>query len=197
LAISLPMHCPMTGGKCNLESKVIAERLFDKPYCFVMVPFVKEFEDKVAAIRAVIEGGHTFTENYSKKKIEGKEIKVILAKDRKFIGQGICKICQLLWFSDFGIAELGMLKSNVMIEIGWLMGLGKRIIFTLNKSYMSIKETPFDLGNPMLITYNNTIELANELEDKIKFLILTWGNRDQKVPKSLPKSSNVSGNGNS
>jgi hypothetical protein len=174
LAVPLPLNCPMTGGKCNLADKVIAKRLSDKPYCFVVIPFVEEFDDKIAAIRAAIEGGHVFTEKYSSKELAGKKIKVIVARDRKFIGQGICKICQLVWFSDFGIAELGMLKPNVMIEIGWLMGFGKKIILTLNKAYLNVKDVPFDLGNPMLITYSNTIELANEVEDKVKYLLLTW-----------------------
>lgn len=170
----LPPLCPMTCGGCSLGKPIIEKRLSDKPYCFVMLPYSKEFDDIEATMRAVIEGGNVFTQKYEKKEIKEKSIRVLVARDKKFAGQGMCKICQLCWFSDFGIAELATLNPNVMIEIGWLMGFGKKMILTLNKSLMNIKEIPFDLGNPMLVTYYNTIELSHNLESKVRFLLLTW-----------------------
>ena len=98
----------------------------------------------------------------------------VVAREKKFVGQGMCKICQLCWFSDFGVVELSTLNPNVMIETGWLMGFGKRIILTLNKSFTTTKDIPFDLGNLMLVTYYSVIELAQDLESKIKYLLLTW-----------------------
>lgn len=164
----------MVGGGCNLERTVIEKRMSDKPCCFVALPFSKEFDDIEATVRAVIEGGNVFTQKHEKKEVNGRSMKVLVARDEKFVGQSMCKICQLCWFSDFGIAELGTLNPNVMIEIGWLMGFGKKIILTLDKSRMNIKETPFDLGNPMLITYYNMAELSLNLESKVRFLLLTW-----------------------
>lgn len=164
----------MTGGECSLEGSVKALRMSEKPYCFLMLPYSGEFDDVEATVRAVIDGGHVFTQEFDRKEVEGKSVKVLAARERKFVGQTMCKICQLCWFADFGIAELATLNPNVMIEIGWLIGFGKKIILTLNKSSMSLNETPFDLGNPMLVTYYNTIELALRLESKVKFLLLTW-----------------------
>lgn len=162
------------GGKgCNLEETVAKKRLSKKPYCFVALPDSKLFVDTEKAIRAVVKGGNVFNQKYEAKKLNGKNINVILAKKERFVGQGMCKICQLCWFSDFAIAELGMLRPNVMIEIGWLMGFQKKIILTLHKAHMSLKEIPFDLGNPMLVTYSGITDLSYELDDKINFLLLT------------------------
>lgn len=164
----------MTGGECSLKDPVKALRLSEKPYCFLMLPYSEEFNDVEATVRAVIEGGYVFAQKFDRKEVEGKSVKVLVARERKFVGQTICKICQLCWFADFGIAELATLNPNVMIEIGWLMGFGKKIILTLNKSNMNLNETPFDLGNPMLVTYYNMAELSLSLESKVRFLLLTW-----------------------
>jgi hypothetical protein len=66
-----------------------------------------------------------------------------------------------------------MQRPNVMIEIGWLMGFQKKIILTLHKAHMNLKDVPFDLGNPMLIAYSTLTDLSNELEDKTNFLLMT------------------------
>lgn len=171
--VPLPIRCPM-GGNCRLEEPVIRKRLSDKPYCFVALPYSEIYNDTEAAVRAVLEGGNVFSQRYEAKKIGDKEIKALLARNARFIGQGGCKICQLCWFSDLAIAELGSLNPNVMIEIGLLFGFGKMVIFLLNISHTSINEIPFDLGNPMLVPYASTLRLSSNLEDKINFLILTW-----------------------
>lgn len=170
----LPSLCPMTDGDCSLREETSSQRLSYKPYCFIALPFSKEFDAVEATIKTVIEGGSVFKQKYEKKKVENKNLNAIVARDKKFIGQGMCKICQLCWFSDIGIVELATLNPNVMIETGWLMGFSKRIIFTLNKSFTPTDAIPFDLGNIMLVTYYNVIQLAQDLEDKIRYILLTW-----------------------
>lgn len=175
MAICLPINCLMHGGKCGLEKSVVGQRLSSKPYIFVALPSSEAFNDTENVTRAVVEGGYVFSQKYKPKKIKGKKFNVLLARDERFVGQGICKICQLCWFCEFGITELGTLNPNVMIEIGLLLGFGKKIIYTLHLSYLNIKEVPFDLGNPMLVPYQSMTRLASNLEDKINFILLVMG----------------------
>jgi len=173
MKVPLPPQCPMHGGQCGLEEAVAKQRVSLKPYVFVALPSSEAFNDTEAAIKATIEGGNVFSQKYKPKKIGRRKVKALLAREERFIGQGICKICQLCWFCDFGIAEIGSLNPNVMIEIGLLMGFGKKVIYSLHLSHTDLKAIPFDLGNPMLAPYESTIRLSSNLEDKINFIILT------------------------
>lgn len=171
---SLPSRCPKN-GQCNLEQGVIEERVASKPFCFVAIPSDEMYRDTGSAIRKVVEGGEVLGERYEPKYLHGRSLNAVFAIHERFIGQGTCKICQLCWFADFGIAELGTLNANVMIEIGLLLGFGKRVIYTMDKYNTSPEELPFDLGNPMLALYKvgNVRVMADRLEDKINFLIRT------------------------
>jgi len=180
MSVPLPPICPMHGGTCGLEESIVQERLASKPYVFVALPSSESFNDTEAAIRIVVEGGHVFSQRYSPKRTHGKKISAVLAREERFVGQGICKICQLCWFCDFGIAEIGGLNPNVMIEVGMLMGFGKKLLYGLHLSYTNLDELPFDLGNPMLIPYESTIRLSSNLEDKINFVLLMSRGRRQR-----------------
>jgi len=165
------------GGACKLQRGVIKSRLSQKPYAFIALPYGESFDDTESAIRIVLSGGRLFEQSYKVRKLHGKMIKPILARDTCFIGESTCKICQLCWFADFGISELGGLNPNVMVEIGLLWGFGKRIIFTLNLNHTAIKQVPFDIGNQMMVPYHSVKRLGPILDDKVKFLLLTWSKR--------------------
>lgn len=172
----LPKCCPL-GGSCKLQGGVVQSRLSQKPYAFIALPYGESFDDTESTIRIVLSGGKLFEQSYKPKKLHGKRVKPILAKDTHFIGEGTCKICQLCWFAEFGIAELGGLNPNVMVEIGLLWGFGKRVIFTLNMNHTVIKQVPFDIGNQMIIPYYSVRRLGPMLDDKVKFLLLTASKR--------------------
>jgi hypothetical protein len=100
-----------------------------------------------------------------------RKITPVIATGEEFVGEGFCKICQLCWCSDFGIAELGDLNPNVMVEIGLMWGFGKHVIFTLHKEYTPIEEVPFDLENLLCVIYGSVKRLGPGLDDKIRYLI--------------------------
>src|SRR3989337_2398127 len=100
MAVPLPPLCPMQGGKCGVGGAIIKQSLSVKPYLFIAFPSSEAFNDTENAIRTVIEGGKVFHQKYRSKKIGGKQISALVAREERFIGQGTCKICQLCWFCD-------------------------------------------------------------------------------------------------
>jgi len=170
---ALPPFCPMTNGECSLPETIIRQRLSLKPYAFAALPYQEKFDDTEQVMQVALVGGNLFGNEFFPKNLDGRPVRMIEARNEKFIGQGTCKICQLCWFSDFGIAELATLNSNVLTEIGLLWGFGKKVILTLHVGYTNINEIPFDLKNFLLVTYQSMIKLGTDLEDKINFVIST------------------------
>lgn len=66
-----------------------------------------------------------------------------------------CKICRLALASNFGIALLSPLNYNVMFEIGYLFGLQKNVLFLIDTSLTQVNQIPFDLGDRILVTFND------------------------------------------
>lgn len=149
-------------GTCGLSNGEKKTRISDKPYAFVLIPYKSRYYDTWMTIENTVQG----------RRIKRKKVKVKCAAKERKLGGGFCKICQLIWFSDFGIAELGDLNQNVFLEIGLMWGFRKPIIFTINREFTKIKDVPFDLKNFMFIPYSNSKELRENLQDKIKYLIL-------------------------
>ena len=148
-------------GTCGLSKVEFEKRNSDKPYVFVMMPYRSRYYDTWEKINNIIQN----------KRMKRKKIQVKCAANERKIGGGFCKICQLMWFSDFGVAELGDLNRNVFLEIGMLWGFSKPIIFTINREFTNIKDVPFDLENFIFIPYSNSKELEENLKDKINYLI--------------------------
>ena len=167
-----PKTCPL-GGKCRLARRVLDLRRRDIPYAFVALPYQEAYDDTESTIKLVLKGGELFGRKFRPKKSSRKVVKAVVARDRYFVGNGFCKICQLCWFAHFGIAELGSLNPNVMIEIGLMWGFGKKIVFTLNRTHTQLKDVPFDLTNFMVVPYESLTPLAIGLDGKVKFLLLT------------------------
>jgi hypothetical protein len=169
----LPQRCPMVGGTCSLQSQVQQQLTGKKPYAFVMLPYHEKFDDTEKVYKIVATGGKVLETAYTSKKLQRKKISTVSARSEKFVGEGTCKICQLCWFSDFGIAELGDINPNVMMEIGLMWGFGKKVIFTLHKGYTAIDDIPFDVGNQLLVVYQNLQKLGDGLDSKVKFILQT------------------------
>ena len=85
-----------------------------------------------------------------------------------FFGRKYCKICSFIKFSNFCIAEIGELNSNVLMEVGLAFGLNKFTILTLNENYTEQSDVPFDLNSFMNIPYKTNEKLEKELEDHVK-----------------------------
>ncbi len=95
------------------------------------------------------------------------EVAAVLAKDETFVGHGYCQICSLCMYSFFGVAELGHLNPNVLLETGLMFAFGKPVIFTLDTRLTSLNEVPFDINGILLIPYENYPELQKGLKSKV------------------------------
>ena len=142
-----------------------------KPYVFVALPYQEIFDDTVQVMRVIVEGGDLFEQNFSSKHFYGNPLRLVEARKEDFVGNGTCMICQLCWFSDFGMAELATLNPNVLAEIGLLWGFGKPVIFTLHLGYTNIDNIPFDLKNFLFVPYQSIQKLGPDLEDKIDYIL--------------------------
>lgn len=168
---NLPSFCPMNCGKCNLPKPVVDTLNSTKPFSFGVLPYDKIFDDTSETMKKTVEGGLVFSEKFERKELNGNKLNYVEARNIEFVGNGTCSICQLCWFSDFGIAELGKLNPNVLVEIGLLWGFGKPVIFTLHKGYTRISEIPFDLQNHLLVPYQSVQKLSTDLESKIEYVL--------------------------
>ncbi len=84
------------------------------------------------------------------------------------LGPNICKICRLALASDFGIAVLTPFNYNVFLEIGLLMGLGKKSVYIVSKGLLKKEDKiPFDLSDQLVIEYSSMPELSEKLEKEI------------------------------
>jgi hypothetical protein len=100
-----------------------------------------------------------------------KEIAAILAKDESLVGSGYCQICSLCIHAHYGVAELGHLNPNVLLEIGLMFAFAKPVILTLDTRITKIEEVPFDIDGLLLIPYENYDALEAGLKNKLEGLI--------------------------
>lgn len=92
------------------------------------------------------------------------------------LGVKICKICRLTLACDFGIAVITPLNYNVFLEVGFLMGLGKKSVYIvsrniLKKEHKTIKDVPFDLSDQLVIEYSSEEELLTKLEKEVPLFV--------------------------
>lgn len=173
----LPNRCILNAGTCILSSDAnrINGLIKYQPYSFVMRPYTRDCLDMELACQKVIKTDFYIVHNAVPEEKDStpsrNEIATILAKDESFIGHGFCQICSMCLYSYFGVAELGHLNPNVLLEIGLMIAFGKPIIFTLDTRLTTIEEVPFDINGILLITYQNISELESGLESKISAVL--------------------------
>ncbi len=177
IKLILPKRCVLNTSKCSLNSdkKRISNLTEYQPYSFVMRPYAPDCLDMELACKKIIQTNfyiaHNAVPEAENNPPSRNEMATILAKDESFIGNGFCQICSMCLYSYFGVAELGHLNPNVLLEIGLMIAFGKPIIFTLDKRITSIKEVPFDINGILLISYQNIKELESGLKAKISAVL--------------------------
>lgn len=98
------------------------------------------------------------------------------AQEEPGLGIKICKICRLALASDFGIASLTPLNNNVFFEIGLMQGLGKPIVYLVDRNFehegkKGANAVPFDLSDQMVVEHESVKELLTKLEKEIPLFI--------------------------
>lgn len=172
----LPERCVLNGGPCSLNSDDLRrdELVKKQPYAFIMRPYRRDTVDMENACKNIIEKKNLeyyVARNAIPPSTDGgptrTEIATIQAKDESFIGHGYCQICSLCLFSYFGVAELGWLNPNVLLECGLMFAFSKPVVFTLDTRLTSIDDVPFDVNGILLVVYESYEELIKGLENKV------------------------------
>lgn len=98
----------------------------------------------------------------------------------KYLGVKICKICRLALAADFGIALLTPRNFNVFLEIGYMLGLAKPVLYLFDKknndgfdrkkSPLRTKDLPFDLGQEIVFEYESEADLKNQLPEYLRLM---------------------------
>lgn len=177
IRLMLPKRCVLNAGKCSLRSDGRRrDKLIKKqPYAFVVRPYTKDCLDMERACKELIEIDYYIARNATSEETAGSpkrdEMAAILAKDETFVGNGFCQICSLCLYSYFGVAELGHLNPNVLLEIGLMFAFAKPVIFTLDNRLTVIHKVPFDLNGLLLIPYLNYQELESGLKSKVSAVL--------------------------
>lgn len=173
IKLILPRRCVLNAGKCILSSDDARRNELAKkqPYSFIMRPYTRDCVDMELACNKIIKIDYYIAHNATPEEKDSaptrNEVAVVLAKDETFIGHGYCQICSFCLYSYFGVAELGHLNPNVLLEIGLMLAFGKPVIFTLDTRLTTIDEVPFDINGILLIPYQNYKELESGLNSKV------------------------------
>jgi len=81
----------------------------------------------------------------------------------------LCKICEKITYSDFGIIELTAVNPNVMLEFGLILGRRKPVFILFNKGLPSTSQyIPVDIIALDRIEYANQPMLATKFERGIQ-----------------------------
>lgn len=177
IRLMLPKRCVLNAGRCSLRSDDTRrnELIKKQPYGFIMRPYEEDCLDMERACKEVIKINYCIAQNATPREKVGSpnrdEMATVLAKDETFIGNGYCQICSLCLYAYFGVAELGHLNPNVLLEIGLMFAFAKPVIFTLDKRLTTIDEVPFDLNGVLLIPYQNYQELQKGLKSKLSAVL--------------------------
>lgn len=130
--------CPLTSKVCPLEIKI------NPNLVFIAMPIRPEYEDIFKTIKSVLLKCN---------------LRAWIAQRDPRRGHILCKICEKIQTSSFGIFEITDLSPNVMLELGLSYGVGKSILLITR----SVKKAPSDLRGLEVIEYKNLGELERQL----------------------------------
>lgn len=122
-----------------------------KPFCFVLMPFSKEFDDIYQfGIKGACEDVDVYCERVDEQIFEGSMLE---------------RIYNQIARADVVIADMTGRNANVFYEVGYAHALGKRVILLTQKT----DDIPFDLKHFPHIVYGAQIkELRPELSKRVK-----------------------------
>lgn len=169
----LPIRCTLNGGNCSLKTDVTRRNVLitKQPYAFIIRPYLRDCLDMEECCKELIDIDYCIARNAITQERSSpptrNDMAVILAKDESSIGHGYCQICSLCLYSYFGVAELGHLNPNVLLEVGLMFAFSKPVIFTLDTRLTAIDEVPFDINGILLVPYQNYEELKRGLNSKL------------------------------
>lgn len=133
--------------------------------CFIIMPFLAEFDDVYAAIKAHVEG--TFG---------GKSVVCTRLDDSRPAGRITDRLLGALRESSLCIADLSGCNPNVMWEVGYAMALGKPVVILTQ----DVSSLPFDVKDLQALVYDRSrlnaslgLPLRTVVQDTLKHIPLT------------------------
>ena len=137
------IHCPLTGSKCEKYIETQPNMYF------VAHAFTKENKDDLrGAIEKALKDFY-LEPYYADQEIRSQHI--------------LCKICEKIRCSKFGIFDISDENSNVTLELGMAWGFGNKALL-ITKSGSKI---PADLEGLDRLEYASFIDLTEKLRTKI------------------------------
>ena len=151
------IYCPLIGSECT---KYIEPQ--ENMY-FVAHAFSKEkIDDLRSAIEASLEEFH-LKPYYADQEIRSQHI--------------LCKICEKIRSSRFGIFEISDQNPNVTLELGMAYGSGKNALLIAKKG----SKIPADLDGMDRLEYESFKDLTEKLRTKTKAFYIRHGNTTREL----------------
>lgn len=134
--------CPLNDGICNKLDEIVNN--FNENKIFMDIPYCDEyltFEEELVRI------------------IKNSDMEPVMGKDTINSKVVLCKICQMIQESRFGLADVSYPTYNIPFELGLMMGLNKCCAILKRKD----AELPSDLKGIEYIEYKNTRDMREKL----------------------------------
>lgn len=109
------IYCPVRNLPCPIEPTIRPS----KPICFIAIPTGEEWKDTNRTVKEALEEKGVFPYVAVEDITAGRDI--------------LCKICERILGSTFGIVELTEKNINVMFEFGLILGRSKPVFILYNK----------------------------------------------------------------
>jgi hypothetical protein len=171
-----PRRCVHDGSECGLRGNAQKQKalMVHAPNAFVMRPYSTQCNDIESACNSLIPKNYgvlvakNATSRTATPGPSAGDLAAIVARDKAFTGSGFCQICGLCLHAHFGVAELGTLNANVLLEVGLMLAYGKPVILTLDRRLSRLDEVPFDLHGLLLVIYDNYADLTKGLSSTLE-----------------------------
>ena len=158
-------YCPVRDMPCPIEPKIEPS----SPVCFIAIPHGKGWSDTRNTIKAVLESNNIFP---------------YVAMDDVTAGRDIlCKICERIYSSTFGVIELTERNPNVMFEFGLILGSQKPVFILYNKTLTKEERLPADIIALERIEYENQNELRQKFSRGLNNYL---GRKERQQPSREP-----------
>jgi len=134
------------------KSHVIENRIEEKPFVFVAIPFKKEFDDVFYfGIQGAVHENGFLCERIDQD---------------SFTGDILTRILDKIEQAEFVVAELSGANPNVYLEVGYAWGRGKATVL-LTKD---VKDLQFDIRGHKCLSYERIIDLKQKLSNELSNL---------------------------
>jgi len=162
------LYCPVRNLPCPIEPKIQQS----KPFCFIAIPSEEGWKDTNRTVKEILDENGVFP---------------YVAMDDVTAGRDIlCKICERILGSTFGVVELTEKNLNVMFEFGLILGRSKPVFILYNKALAKkiSPKIPADIIALERIEYINQEELRQKFSKGLKTYLEKQGLRVEMKPRS-------------